>query len=165
MLAQNDTKTTPICTEIDGLGRKTVRELHLRYREVFGEPTRSNHKQYLIRRIAWRLQALTEGELSERARERAFRLACDADLRLCAPEAASKPAIRRARRDPRLPKVGTTLTRVFQDRTITVTVLEHGFQYEDKVYKSLSGVARHISGTHWNGFAFFQLPRRDHEND
>ena len=61
------------------------------------------------------------------------------------------------RRDPRLPQPGTTLTRIFRDRTVAVQVLEQGFQYEDMVYRSLSAVARRISGTQWNGFSFFQL--------
>ena len=51
-------------SEIDALRHNTVAPLHIRYLEVFGEPSRSNHKQFLIRRIAWRLQ----GDLSERGR-------------------------------------------------------------------------------------------------
>ncbi|MBX3408021.1 MAG: DUF2924 domain-containing protein [Phycisphaeraceae bacterium] len=56
------------------LGRLTVPELKQRYAEVFGEPTRSNHKQYLVKRIVWRMQALHEGGLSERARLRVIEL-------------------------------------------------------------------------------------------
>jgi hypothetical protein len=49
------------------------------------------------------------------------------------------------------------LTRNFQGKTLTVHVLEEGFRYEDRVYRSLSAVARQISGTQWNGFLFFGL--------
>lgn len=148
-----------ILHEIDDLRQKTVAQLQIRYLEIFGEPSRSNHKQFLVRRIAWRLQAVAEGDLSERARDRALNVACDADLRLRAPESALKHAVRLPgrHRDPRLPQPGTTVTRIFRDRTVTVKVLEKGFQYENVVYRSLSAVARHISGTQWNGFAFFQL--------
>lgn len=59
-----------IHAQIEALRRMTVRELRGRYREVFGEESRSNHKQFLFRRIAWRLQAVAEGDLSERARRR-----------------------------------------------------------------------------------------------
>ena len=59
--------------------------------------------------------------------------------------------------DPRLPRPGTILTRTFRDQNITVQVLEKGFEYEGKVYRSLSAVARQISGTQWNGFSFFRL--------
>ncbi|MCL4222473.1 MAG: DUF2924 domain-containing protein [Phycisphaerales bacterium] len=55
---------------VKALGRLTVPELKQRYAEVFGEPTRSNHKQHLVKRIVWRMQALREGGLSERARQR-----------------------------------------------------------------------------------------------
>jgi hypothetical protein len=161
MHAQNEAEMASIWSEIDDLRRKTVAKLHIRYLEVFGEPSRSNHKQFLIRRIAWRLQALAEGDLSERARERALRLAQDADLRLRAPQSSGwQPGTEAApgwHRDSRLPVPGTVLTRTFRDQNITVQVLEKGFQYEGMVYRSLSAVARHISGTQWNGFSFFRL--------
>ncbi len=81
MAFKSEPEMLAISSEIDDLRHKTVTELQNRYLEVFGEPSRSNHKQFLIRRIAWRLQALAEGDLSERARERALSLAQDADLR------------------------------------------------------------------------------------
>src|SRR5712671_7808065 len=73
-------------TEIEQLRRATVGELRAKYFELFGQPSRSNHKQFLFRRVAWRLQALAYGELSEQARQRALALAHDADLRMKAPE-------------------------------------------------------------------------------
>lgn len=162
MALKNEAAMVAIGNEIDDLRYKTVAQLQIRYLEIFGEPSRSNHKQFLVRRIAWRPQAVTEGDLSRRARDRALSLACDADLRLRAPELASTQAVRfPGRRDPRLPQPGTTLTRIFRDRTVTVKVLEEGFQYEDMVYRSLSAVARRISGTQWNGFSFFNVQRRD----
>lgn len=67
---------------VKALGRLTVPELKQRYAEVFGEPTRTNHKQYLVKRIVWREQALREGGLSERAHTRAKVPARDSDVRL-----------------------------------------------------------------------------------
>jgi hypothetical protein len=131
--------------------------LKVRYLELFGEASRSNHKQFLVRRIAWRIQAVAEGDLSDRARERALSLARDADLRLSAPQDSSNVATQGRHRDSRLPAVGTILKRTFRDQSVTVRVLEKGFQYEGNVYRSLSAVARHVSGTHWNGFSFFGL--------
>ncbi|HOQ48136.1 MAG TPA: DUF2924 domain-containing protein, partial [Bryobacteraceae bacterium] len=75
--------------ELAALRRMSVGELRLRYAEVFGEPTGSRHKQWLIKRILWRMQALAEGDLSERARRRAEELANDADLRLRPPRASA----------------------------------------------------------------------------
>ena len=71
----------------------TMGELRGKYLEVFGEETRSYHKAFLRKRIAWRLQALAEGGLSERARRRAGELANDADLRLRAPRDQSMPGL------------------------------------------------------------------------
>ena len=59
--------------------------LRQKYREAFGEETQCRHREHLFRRIGWRLQALAEGDLTDRARDRAQQLARDADLRLVAP--------------------------------------------------------------------------------
>jgi hypothetical protein len=56
-----------------------------------------------------------------------------------------------------VPSPGTVLTRNFQGKILTVQVLEDGFQYDNRVYRSLSAVARQISGSQWNGFLFFGL--------
>jgi len=68
--------------EVAALQRMTVRELRERYAEVFGEETPADNKAWLVKRIAWRLQVLAEGDLSQRARRRAAELANDADLQL-----------------------------------------------------------------------------------
>src|SRR5436190_3127238 len=159
MDARNQQQKTSNFPDFDALRGQTVTQLKIEYRELFGDESRSNHKQFLVRRVAWRLQAIAEGDLSERARQRALALAKDADLRLTAPRfQSSRPTgPPRKYRDPRLPSPGTVLTRNFQRKTLTVHVLEEGFRYEDRVYRSLSAVARQISGTQWNGFSFFGL--------
>ena len=68
---------THIREHIEGLRHMTVGQLKDKYREAFGETSRSNHKQFLFRRIAWRLQANAWGGLSERARRRALEIAND----------------------------------------------------------------------------------------
>ena len=77
---------TTVRTEIEALRHMTVRQLRQKHAEVFGEETRSHHKQFLFRRIAWRIQANAWGGLSERARRRALEIADDADLRIRAPK-------------------------------------------------------------------------------
>ena len=146
----------------------TVGELQEKYLEVFGEETRSHHKEFLRKRIAWRLQALAEGDLSERARRRAEELANDADLRMRAPRDPIKPGSveMKARTttscispssDPRLPLPGTLLAREFEGRDIVVKVLDNGFEFDDRRYKSLSAIAQEVTGTKWNGFLFFGI--------
>ncbi len=148
------------------LGQMTVPELRDRYAEVFGEATLSRHKQHLIRRITWRIQANREGGLSERARRRAKELACDADLRLNAPRAkgptegehqATTVSPFHAGPDSRLPMPGALLRREFKGQMISVRVLNKGFEFEGDVYRSLSAIAKHVTGSHWNGFHFFGL--------
>src|SRR5688500_16657428 len=84
----------PITAELDALQRMTTGQLCDRYLDLFGQPVRTRHRTYLIRKIAWRIQALAEGDLSERARRRAAELANDADVRVMPPRpsTASQPS-------------------------------------------------------------------------
>jgi hypothetical protein len=148
---------TLIWREIDALRHQTVGQLRVKYLEVFCQESRSNNQEFLVRRIAWRMQANAEGGLSERARERAALVAEEADLRIRAPQSFLK-GLAQGNRDPRLPAVGTFLNREFQGRNVSVEVLEKGFRYQEQVYRSLSAVARQVSGVQWNGFAFFSMP-------
>src|SRR6516225_1024019 len=81
-----------IAKEVAALRRLTTKQLRERYAEAFGEPTNANNRDWLVKRVAWRLQALAEGDLSERARRRAAELAKDADLRLSPPRVKAAPA-------------------------------------------------------------------------
>ncbi|MDX2197833.1 MAG: DUF2924 domain-containing protein [Phycisphaerae bacterium] len=155
-----------LAKELAALKQMTVGQLQQRYAEVFGETVRSRHKQYLIRRIAWRLQANAEGGLSERALRRAEELADVADVRVTPPrggisDSRAKTATRTSApsrpSDPRLPPVGTAITRNYKGRTLTVTVLADGFEYGGERYPSLTAVAKAITGSHMNGFRFFQI--------
>ena len=74
--------------ELAALRRLTPRELCARYAEAFGEQPSTKNRGWLLKRLAWRLQSLAEGDLSQRARQRAAELANDADLRTTAPRAA-----------------------------------------------------------------------------
>jgi hypothetical protein len=154
-----------VLKEIESLRRLSVGGLREKYRAVFGEDSRSHHKDFLFRRIAWRLQAVAEGDLSERARRRAMEIANDADLRIRAPkDFGPKDVARRTvvgiidgKRDCRLPEPGTLVTREFKGRTFVVKVLADSFEYEGRRYTSLSAIASEITGTRWNGFSFFAL--------
>jgi hypothetical protein len=157
-----------ILVEIENLRRASLEALREKYWEVFQEETRCRHREHLFRRIAWRLQALATGDLSERARQRAHRIANDADLRMIAPPgffAVGDERVRTAPRnqgrppDRRLPLPGTLLTRNWKGRTLLVEVLEAGFRFENRHYSSLSAIAVAATGTRWNGLAFFGLTR------
>ena len=148
---------TTMAARIAALQDMTLADLRESYHEVFGEETRSRHKDFLRKRIAWRLQANALGGLSARARRRAEELANDADLRVLAPKARTVTGPLAVKRDSRLPMPGTVLTREYRGQTVTVTVLDAGFEYAGQVYRSLSAVAKAVTGSHWNGLLFFQL--------
>ena len=151
--------------EIAALQRLTVPQLRQKYVEAFGETTNANNRAWLVKRIAWRLQALAEGDLSERARRRAAELANDADLRLNPPktpahapalQATPDAALATQPADQRLPAPGTVLTRPYKGRVVQVLVRPDGFEHEGLVYPSLSAAAKAITGSHCNGFLFFK---------
>jgi hypothetical protein len=150
--------------EIAALEQMTTGEVRGRYAEVFREEPRSRHKAYLIRKIAGRLQANAEGDLSERARRRAEELAVDAEVRTMPPRSMRTareplaPTVKVAVAvDYRLPAPGTAITRKYKGRTLEVRVLRNGLEYDGQRFKTLSAVAKTITGSHCNGFRFFNL--------
>ena len=163
--------STDIINEIDDLQRMTTGDLADRYEELHGQPCRTRHRAYLIRKIAWRIQANAEGDLSERARNRAAELADDAEVRvmapktlICPPQPSEPTRVTRAvpdahPTDPRLPAPGSAIVRQYKNRTIRVVVLEagKGFEYDGDRYRTLSAMAKKITGSHINGFRFFRL--------
>jgi hypothetical protein len=155
-----------ITKEVAAMKRMTMKDLREKYAEAFGDTTNAANRAWLVRRIAWRLQAQAEGDLSERARRRAAELANEADLRLNPPvakhteEAAADRAVTDVlplRVDNRLPPAGSVLTRKYKGEDLQVRVLEDGFEFEGEVFASLSAVAKKITGSHCNGFHFFKL--------
>jgi hypothetical protein len=164
--------TLLIGAEVAALRRLTATELRARFAELFGQPTRTANKTWLIRRIAWRLQALAEGDLSERARQRAAEMANDADLRIDPPQPprASRPRTTRAEAGPaqlpgpepdkRLPPPGNVLSRAYKGQVLEVLVRADGFEFDGRLFKSLSAAAKAITGSHCNGFLFFFGSRR-----
>jgi hypothetical protein len=155
-----------VAKEVAALHRLPMNELKTRYAEAFGEETSSKNRAWLVKRLAWRLQAMAEGDLSQRARQRAAELASDADLRMTPPRGTAKeiPAEHRTatkavrfQQDGRLPLPGTVITRNYKGQQLQVQVLRDGFEYEGEVYRSLSAVAKTITGSHCNGFLFFRV--------
>jgi hypothetical protein len=121
-----------VLIEMESLRRASMADLRKKYQEVFQEQTHCRHREHLFRRIAWRLQALAEGDLSERARGRANEIAQDSDLRINAPrdfftvggeEVQTTGDQNRRQQDRRLPLPGTLLTRSWKGRTVLVEVL------------------------------------------
>src|SRR5262249_50666826 len=129
-----------VAKELAVLEAMTVAELRVRYGQVFGEETPVGSKTWLVKRIIWGLQALAEGDLSERARLRAAELAQDANLRLfparekrAASTSAQKNRNGNGTLESRLPIPGTILTRWYKGKMLCVQVLRHGFEYDGQI--------------------------------
>lgn len=150
--------------ELAALPHMPVRTLRARYEELFGRQANTTNRYFLLHRIAWRIQALKFGDISEQARERATELGSQCTLKGEVLFASSRPQktkeARRKRDDKRFRPRTTVLTRLYRNREITVTVLKNGFEYDGQQYRSLSAIARVITGTQWNGLVFFGLAKR-----
>ena len=154
---ENDSLTQ----EVLALQRMTAGQLKEKWREVFGEAPRSNNRAWLWKRLAWQVQANALGGIAERVKQRARELVDESQVRVRPPkgfvdELRNEPATPR-RKDRRLPPPGSVLIREYRGHDITVTVREKGFEYAGVTYRSLSAVARAVTGTNWNGYLFFGL--------
>lgn len=136
-----------IAARLAALPGMTTPELKALWRKLFDAEPRQTNRQYLIGRLAYRIQELAHGGLKPAVRARLDALADGLD-----PKAARGRMIER-------PVAGTQLVRKWQGAEETVTVLVDGFEWQGRRYQSLSAVARAITGTRWNGWTFFGLRR------
>ncbi len=150
--------TDNILAEILALKEASVPELQKRYSELFdGKKAPSNNKTCLWQRIAYRIQELEYGSLPEEARDKAKELAQEYDPinnKKLRPEIGNKQHISR---DRRLPIPGTVITKNYKGTDIRVKILDKGFEYNSNIYRALTAIAKEITGSHWNGFLFFNL--------
>jgi hypothetical protein len=156
-----------VAEQLVALEKMTVGELAGRYREVFGVPTRTRNKNYLRKKVAWRVQEIAEGGLSPRALAQIEELAPLAPVRWRTTQPDAEAAVTAVAtpklypdRDPRLPPPGSVIVRAHKGIEHRVTVLDNGFEYKGAHHETLSQLARVITGTPWNGFLFFGLKRR-----
>ncbi|MHC5054546.1 MAG: DUF2924 domain-containing protein [Planctomycetota bacterium] len=129
-------------------------ELKDTWRTLFGTDPPAYNKPYLVKRLAYRLQELKHGGLSEAARDKMKAVLKEGDF-----DGNGRPPGPR-KRDGTTPVTGTRLVREWNGRRYEVTVAGEGFEYEGKLYRSLTGVTKAITGAHWNGPAFFGLRRK-----
>lgn len=125
-------------TQLKTVGKLKTKALREKLEELTGKKTRSNNRPYLLKQV---IKALEEQAAREAAKAKP----------------KSKHTTKPRERDPRLPPVGTVLEREHKGKKICATVLDDGFEYRGKTYRSLSAVAREATGTIWNGFLFFKV--------
>jgi len=148
-----------IAEEIAELRAMAVPELVNRYEAVFGKPPRVKHREWLWRRIAWKLQEQRFGGLSTVALRRLDELIAELDLPLHG-DRTLRGRISPAGK-PGDPKIGTTLTRQWRTIEVRATRVEGGWEYDGVVHRSLSAVVRAATGSHASGPAWFGLRRKE----
>lgn len=167
MNAEQAKKEKTIAAQVMAMQRMTVAELRVRYAELLGEETKSRNKTWLFRACAWRVQELAFGGLSERAKQRAQEIVRECDVRprridVVPPLPGTNAKVIAFQPQPVSddPLPGSVLVREYKGREIRVRVLDEGsFEYDGQPYRSLSAVAKAITGSHWNGRLFFGLKK------
>ena len=142
-----------IADQIKALENLTGSALREKFVELVGLRTRSNNRPYLVRRIAHALQE--RGEAAHGPARPTTPPTFPSRPIVTTPPSTTEPPP--AGRDPRIPPPGTVLERKHKGRTIRATVLEDGFEFEGRTYRSLSAIALEATGTAWNGLLFFRL--------
>lgn len=153
-----------ISEQIQALKDATLLIIQERYKELFNaaEAPCAN-KPYLIKKIAFKLQEMAGGGLSDEAKIRIIDLIEKYDpinnkaLRPQVVSAGKNVVSIPFLRDKRLPIPGTVIYKKYKGQDIHVKVLDKGFEYKDKYYRSLTAIAFELTGAHWNGFSFFNL--------
>ena len=153
-----------IAEQIQTLKSATLSTIQEHYKELFSvaEAPCAN-KPYLIKKIAYRLQEMACGGLSDEAKARITELIEKYDpinnkaLRPQVLSAGKNVVSMPFMRDKRLPIPGTVIHKKYKGQDVHVKVLDKGFEYKDKYYRSLTAIAFELTGAHWNGFSFFNL--------
>jgi len=142
---------TQVLMRLSALKAMTVRELKAEWENLFGKAAPNNSHAYLLQRVSYRVQELAYGGLAKPVK---------AILDALADEVEGKKVRKSAISDPRNPVIGTRLVREWDGVEHVITVLKDGFDWQGRRYKSLSAIARDITGTQWNGYRFFGLRER-----
>ena len=144
-----------VLRQLATLETMTLEQLHEQWRDLYGGEPPHYRRQFLIKRLAYRIQELFYGGLSEAARTRLQQVAQGDPVARVDRRVAGNP---RNKADI-LP--GTRFVRIWKDRRHEVLAHENGFEYDGRMFRSLSAVAREITGTRWNGRLFFGLKKGD----
>lgn len=144
--------------ELNALQHRSGPELAAQYEELHGRPPRCRQPAWLRKRVAYRLQERVFGGLSAAARAEIERLASDIKIPPRPAPGDTRPTGPKAKDGGLRP--GQVLHREWRGQLIRVEVTADGFVWDGELYASVSAVARAVTGTRWNGRAFFGLQPR-----
>lgn len=148
--------------EVSTLNDKPLKDLKDKYQKLYGpKKTVPVNRTFLVKRIVYKLQEQKHGGLSQAAKDKADALIKKHDPVNNKSVKSRNGDAKKANRDPRLPIPGTIIAKVYKGKKLEVKALEKGFEYKGKVYRSLSAIAKDITGNIWNGFLFFGLCKKD----
>jgi hypothetical protein len=143
--------TDTVLARVAALKTKATAELKAQWRELFDAEPPPYNRRFLESRLAYRIQELAYGGLKPETIARLEALGEELD--------GGNGPVRKARAGDG-PIAGTRLIREWQGVEHCVTVLADAYEYQGRPYKSVSAVARAITGTRWNGWVFFGLKSR-----
>ena len=143
--------TDTVLTRVAALKTLPIPALKAQWRDLFESEPPPYNRRFLEHRLAYRIQELVYGGLKPETVARLRVLAEELD--------GGDPANRRRHHQDR-PIAGTRLIREWQGVDHCVTVRDDGYEYQGRPFKSLSAVARAITGTRWNGWTFFGVKNR-----
>lgn len=143
-----------VLRQINELSTLNMEQLRMRWKILYGTEPASYNKDFLMKRLAYRVQEIYFGGLSSQTKETMNKVLNDYGFDKLAAKPTKKPD--RTNKEG-IPVAGTKLIREWNGIRHEVIISKNGFQYNGKLYRSLSSIAREITGTQWNGPAFFGL--------
>lgn len=158
-MPNTDKSRVSVLRQLAVLPTLTLEQLKEKWLDLYGCEAPGYKKQFMIRRLAYRIQELFYGGLSEQSKKYLHE-AAEKD-----PLAKVKSKVPDERKTSESILKGTRFVRVWNDQRYEVITTENGFEYDNRIFTSLSAIAREITGTHWNGKLFFGLSGRKQNGD
>jgi len=153
-MTEKNQKQGSLAAQVAGLPKLSNPELHKLWRDLYDSDPPKLSRLLLIQKLAWRLQEVALGGLTEEAKERLKR-----DMRALNRRGdVAKPLVEQTR-------AGVIFERVWNGETYRVTSLDKGFEFQGRWYRSLTAITKEITGSHTSGPRFFGLREKDHANN
>ena len=149
-------ENTSVLKRVAVLPGMSPADLKVMWKDLYDQDTPNHGKPYLVRKLAYRIQELAFGGLAETTEQRLDALAQGKE-----DPKAKTGATGSRRKKANTPGPGARLVREWKGREYVVMVMEGGFEYQGRKFRSLSAIAREITGTQWSGPVFFGINKKN----